>query len=145
MGRKRIEEKGEEKGGEKSSDAPTQPHFPLGYVTRSQFQLCVCVSICACMALFCLPTLSPFHPPAIRPSVIPFHKLGCLYPLPLECWLFPCCLGHLIGPVLCHSFCNFMGFPPVDQVPGSKYPRGKCFCIIFSAYFMSKMFLGYTT
>jgi len=31
--------------------------------------------------------------------------------------------GHLIGPVLCHSFCNFMGFPAVDQVPGSKYPR----------------------
>ncbi|KAJ7357410.1 CAAX prenyl protease [Desmophyllum pertusum] len=31
--------------------------------------------------------------------------------------------GHLIGPVLCHSFCNFMGFPPIDQVPSSKYPR----------------------
>lgn len=31
--------------------------------------------------------------------------------------------GHLIGPVLCHSFCNFMGFPPLDQVPSSKYPR----------------------
>uniref|UniRef100_G1R348 CAAX prenyl protease 2 n=2 Tax=Nomascus leucogenys TaxID=61853 RepID=G1R348_NOMLE len=27
-----------------------------------------------------------------------------------------CCLfspGHLIGPVLCHSFCNYMGFPAV--------------------------------
>lgn len=22
-------------------------------------------------------------------------------------------LGHLIGPVLCHSFCNYMGFPAV--------------------------------
>lgn len=21
--------------------------------------------------------------------------------------------GHLIGPVLCHSFCNYMGFPAV--------------------------------
>lgn len=31
--------------------------------------------------------------------------------------------GHLIGPVLCHSFCNFMGFPNIDQIPSSKYPR----------------------
>lgn len=31
--------------------------------------------------------------------------------------------GHLIGPVLCHSFCNFMGFPLLDRIPGSKYPR----------------------
>ncbi|XP_068731602.1 CAAX prenyl protease 2-like isoform X1 [Montipora capricornis] len=31
--------------------------------------------------------------------------------------------GHLIGPVLCHSFCNFMGFPLLDRILGSKYPR----------------------
>lgn len=30
------------------------------------------------------------------------HELLCL-PSP----------GHLIGPVLCHSFCNYMGFPAV--------------------------------
>lgn len=28
----------------------------------------------------------------------------------LFCLPFP---GHLIGPVLCHSFCNYMGFPAV--------------------------------
>lgn len=28
----------------------------------------------------------------------------------LLCLLSP---GHLIGPVLCHSFCNYMGFPAV--------------------------------
>lgn len=28
----------------------------------------------------------------------------------LLCLPFP---GHLIGPVLCHSFCNYMGFPAV--------------------------------
>ena len=22
--------------------------------------------------------------------------------------------GHLVGPVLCHSFCNYMGFPAVS-------------------------------
>ncbi|XP_031570826.1 CAAX prenyl protease 2-like [Actinia tenebrosa] len=31
--------------------------------------------------------------------------------------------GHLIGPVVCHSFCNFMGFPQVEEVPNSKYPK----------------------
>ncbi|CAH3029166.1 unnamed protein product [Porites evermanni] len=31
--------------------------------------------------------------------------------------------GHLIGPVVCHSFCNFMGFPQVEQVPSAKFPR----------------------
>ncbi|XP_020896794.1 CAAX prenyl protease 2 [Exaiptasia diaphana] len=30
--------------------------------------------------------------------------------------------GNLAGPVICHSFCNFMGFPPLDEVPHSKYP-----------------------
>ncbi|KAK2561120.1 CAAX prenyl protease 2 [Acropora cervicornis] len=30
---------------------------------------------------------------------------------------------HLIGPVICHTFCNFMGFPVIDQIPSSKYPR----------------------
>lgn len=25
-------------------------------------------------------------------------------------------LGHLIGPVLCHAFCNHMGFPDIDEV-----------------------------
>ncbi|XP_074632184.1 CAAX prenyl protease 2-like [Acropora palmata] len=30
--------------------------------------------------------------------------------------------GHLIGPVICHTFCNFMGFPVIDQIPSSKYP-----------------------
>ncbi|TRY57578.1 hypothetical protein DNTS_023505 [Danionella cerebrum] len=24
--------------------------------------------------------------------------------------------GHLVGPVLCHSFCNWMGFPPIGSV-----------------------------
>jgi len=31
--------------------------------------------------------------------------------------------GHLIGPVVCHSFCNFMGFPHIDQIPSSQHPR----------------------
>lgn len=26
----------------------------------------------------------------------------------------PPCSGHLIGPVLCHSFCNYMGFPAIS-------------------------------
>lgn len=36
-------------------------------------------------------------------------------------------LGHLIGPVICHTFCNFMGFPVIDQIPSSKYPRCEYF------------------
>lgn len=31
--------------------------------------------------------------------------------------------GHLIGPILCHSFCNLMGFPQFEMVPSSKYPK----------------------
>ena len=129
VGWKRIEER----GGEKGLDTPTPTSFspwPCHSQPVPAVCLSVCLSVCACMLCY-LPTLSPFYPKSIRPCVSPFHKPGYLYPLPLECWLFPLCLGHLIGPVLCHSFCNFMGFPPVDQVPGSKYPRRKCFCIIF--------------
>ena len=36
-------------------------------------------------------------------------------------------VGHLIGPVICHTFCNFMGFPVIDQIPSSKYPRCEYF------------------
>ncbi|XP_065058627.1 CAAX prenyl protease 2-like [Rhopilema esculentum] len=31
--------------------------------------------------------------------------------------------GHLAGPVLCHTFCNFMGFPEFDRIPHSLYPK----------------------
>lgn len=44
--------------------------------------------------------------------------------------LFFCFLGHLIGPVVCHSFCNFMGFPQVEQVPSSKFPRRKFYQVL---------------
>ena len=27
-----------------------------------------------------------------------------------------CVAGHLMGPVLCHSFCNYMGFPAISTV-----------------------------
>ena len=29
---------------------------------------------------------------------------------------FSIVVGHLIGPVLCHAFCNHMGFPDVNEV-----------------------------
>lgn len=44
-------------------------------------------------------SLAPAGPEKV---VGPLHQL--LSPLPP---------GHLIGPVLCHSFCNYMGFPAV--------------------------------
>lgn len=28
--------------------------------------------------------------------------------------LVVCVAGHLVGPVLCHSFCNYMGFPAIS-------------------------------
>lgn len=31
--------------------------------------------------------------------------------------------GNLIGPVLCHSFCNFMGFPDFPAIFVSRYPK----------------------
>ena len=31
--------------------------------------------------------------------------------------------GHLIGPVLCHSFCNMMGFPDFEGIGYCKYPK----------------------
>ena len=34
-------------------------------------------------------------------------------------------LGHLIGPFICHSFCNFMGIPEFDQIPYTKHPKGE--------------------
>lgn len=39
--------------------------------------------------------------------------------------------GHLIGPVICHSFCNLMGFPDFDRISDSEYPKvvGSCFVI----------------
>ncbi|EDO32261.1 predicted protein [Nematostella vectensis] len=30
--------------------------------------------------------------------------------------------GHLSGPVICHSFCNYMGFPAFEEIPRSKHP-----------------------
>jgi len=31
--------------------------------------------------------------------------------------------GHLIGPVLCHCFCNLMGFPEFGAIASSKFPK----------------------
>lgn len=31
--------------------------------------------------------------------------------------------GHLIGPVVCHSFCNLMGFPDFEGISYSNYPK----------------------
>ncbi|XP_043931931.1 CAAX prenyl protease 2 [Protopterus annectens] len=39
--------------------------------------------------------------------------------------------GHLIGPVLCHSFCNYMGFPAICAA--FEHPRK---ITIFSFYFL---------
>ncbi|XP_064407757.1 CAAX prenyl protease 2 [Latimeria chalumnae] len=39
--------------------------------------------------------------------------------------------GHLIGPVLCHSFCNFIGFPPIGAV--ADHPQ-RCTILLF--YFL---------
>ncbi|XP_056298558.1 CAAX prenyl protease 2 [Pseudoliparis swirei] len=39
--------------------------------------------------------------------------------------------GHLIGPVLCHSFCNYMGFPAVGTVMEHPHPVG-----VLSSYLM---------
>ena len=38
--------------------------------------------------------------------------------------LFNHIVGHLIGPFICHSFCNYMGIPEFDQIPYTKYPKG---------------------
>ncbi|XP_058015977.1 CAAX prenyl protease 2 isoform X1 [Ahaetulla prasina] len=35
--------------------------------------------------------------------------------------------GHLIGPVLCHSFCNYVGFPAV----GAALEHSQCFLVVF--------------
>ncbi|XP_070622189.1 CAAX prenyl protease 2 isoform X2 [Erythrolamprus reginae] len=35
--------------------------------------------------------------------------------------------GHLIGPVLCHSFCNYVGFPAV----GAALEHSQCFLVAF--------------
>ncbi|XP_028396121.1 CAAX prenyl protease 2-like isoform X1 [Dendronephthya gigantea] len=31
--------------------------------------------------------------------------------------------GHLIGPFICHSFCNYMGIPEFEKIPDTKYPK----------------------
>ncbi|XP_066929469.1 CAAX prenyl protease 2-like [Clytia hemisphaerica] len=31
--------------------------------------------------------------------------------------------GHLIGPVICHAFCNMMEFPDFGSIPDCKYPK----------------------
>lgn len=38
----------------------------------------------------------------------------CTSHVHFQCFLFLCVAGHLMGPVLCHSFCNYMGFPAIS-------------------------------
>ncbi|XP_078001158.1 CAAX prenyl protease 2-like [Glandiceps talaboti] len=39
--------------------------------------------------------------------------------------------GHLISPVICHSFCNFMGFPEFDNIPSYGQPRSTIISISY--------------
>lgn len=55
----------------------------------------------------------------IRTGEEPFWGATWLAPRRLE--PPPCLPGHLIGPVLCHSFCNYMGFPAVSSA--AEHPR----------------------
>lgn len=42
--------------------------------------------------------------------------------------------GHLLGPVLCHAFCNHMGFPEINEVLNEedfdKKARAICFYLL---------------
>lgn len=31
--------------------------------------------------------------------------------------------GHLVSPVLAHSYCNLLGLPPLDMIPSHSHPR----------------------
>lgn len=50
-----------------------------------------------------------------RPSHQGAHKFYLLLFFMLLCLLFLPSPGHLVGPVLCHSFCNYMGFPALSS------------------------------
>lgn len=43
------------------------------------------------------------------------HKFYLLLFLMSLIFAFFSSLGHLVGPVLCHSFCNYMGFPALSS------------------------------
>ncbi|KAL6075456.1 CAAX prenyl protease [Balamuthia mandrillaris] len=40
--------------------------------------------------------------------------------------------GHIIAPFLAHAFCNFMGFPQVDEIPDHPHKRKKAECPCYS-------------
>ena len=52
--------------------------------------------------------------------------------------------GHLIGPVVCHSFCNFMGFPDFEGIPTCSFPKLVSFLFIFSLLLFSRLLFPLT-
>ncbi|XP_070579134.1 CAAX prenyl protease 2-like [Ptychodera flava] len=49
--------------------------------------------------------------------------------------------GHLVAPVICHSFCNLMGFPAFGEISSYGQPRSSIISIAFVAGLIAFIFL----
>ncbi|XP_006816304.1 CAAX prenyl protease 2-like, partial [Saccoglossus kowalevskii] len=49
--------------------------------------------------------------------------------------------GHLTAPVICHSFCNVMGFPAFSMITSYSQPKSVIICLAFILGLICFMFL----
>ncbi|KAM4565321.1 CAAX prenyl protease 2-like isoform 3-T3 [Fundulus diaphanus] len=93
-----------------------------------------------CFWTLCLSDMRWLRNQVVAPLTEELVFRACMLPMLVPCAgpttaIFTCPLffgvGHLMGPVLCHSFCNYMGFPAISTA--LEHPQRP---IILSSYLL---------
>ncbi|ROL45518.1 CAAX prenyl protease 2 [Anabarilius grahami] len=83
-----------------------------------------------CFWTLCLSDMRWLRNQVVAPLTEELVFRACMLPMLVPCAgpsaaIFTCPLffgvGHLVGPVLCHSFCNYMGFPALSTALDHPY------------------------